>query len=50
MEDLLEKSLSWKGGCSSSSNHPNDEGSFNDNTIEFGSETDEEDAQFSLIM
>jgi hypothetical protein len=44
MEDLLEKGLSWKGGCSSRLNHPNDEGSSDDNTIEFGSETDEEDA------
>jgi len=31
-------------------NHPNDEGSSDDNTTKFGSETDEEDAQFSLIM
>jgi hypothetical protein len=50
MEDLLEKCLSWKGGCFSSSNHPNDEGSYDDNTIEFGSETNEEDVQFNLIM
>jgi len=50
VEDLLEKGLSWKGRCSSGSNHFNDEGSSDDNTIEFGSETDEEDAQFSLIM
>jgi hypothetical protein len=50
VEDLLEKGLSWKGGCSSGSNDPNDEGSSDDNTTEFGNETDEEDAQFSLIM
>jgi hypothetical protein len=43
VEDLLEKGLSWKGGCSLGSNHPNDEGSCDDNTIEFGSETNEED-------
>jgi hypothetical protein len=42
--------LTWKGRCSSSSNHLNDEGSFDDNTTEFGSETDGEDAQFSLTM
>jgi len=50
VEDLLKKGLSWKGGCSSVSNHPNDEESFDDNTTEFGSETNEEDAQFSLTM
>ncbi len=50
VEDLLERGLSWKGGCSSVSNHPNDDGSFDDNIIEFGSEIDEEDVQFSLIM
>jgi hypothetical protein len=50
MEDLLEKGLSWRGGCSSSSNHPNDEGSSNDNIIEFENEIDEYDAQLSLIM
>jgi hypothetical protein len=44
VEDLLEKGLFWKGKCSSISNHLNDERSFDDNTIEFGSETDEEDA------
>jgi hypothetical protein len=47
---LLEKSLFWKGGYSLGSNHPNDEGLSNDNTTEFGNETDEEDVQFSLIM
>jgi hypothetical protein len=50
MEDLLEKDLFWKGECSSSPNHPNDEGSFDDNITEFGSEADEEDAQVSLII
>jgi hypothetical protein len=50
VEDLLEKGLSWQDGCSSGSNHPNDEGSSDDNTTEFGSEIDEEDAQFNLIM
>jgi hypothetical protein len=50
VEDLLEKGLSWKGGCSSSSNHPNDEGSSNDNMTEFESEIDEGDVQFNLIM
>ncbi len=50
IEDLLEKVLSWQGGCSSDSNNPNDEGSSVDNTTKFGSEIDEEDAQFSLIM
>jgi len=30
--------------------HLDDEGSSNDNTTEFGSENDEEDAQFSLTM
>jgi hypothetical protein len=44
VEDLLEKGLSWRGRCSSSLNHPNDEGSSNDNIIEFESEIDEEDA------
>ncbi|CAM6020533.1 unnamed protein product [Sphagnum balticum] len=43
MEDLLERGLSWKGGCSSGSNHTNDEGSYDDNMIEFESESDEED-------
>jgi len=43
VEDLLEKGLIWKGRCSSRSNHPNDEGSSDDNTTEFGNETDEED-------
>jgi hypothetical protein len=43
VEDLLEKGLIWKGGCFSRSNHPNDEGSSDDNTTEFGSGTDEED-------
>jgi hypothetical protein len=50
MEDLLEKCLSWKGGCSLGPNHLNDEGSFDDNIIEFENEVDEEDAQVSLIM
>jgi hypothetical protein len=50
VEDLLEKGLSWKSGCSLVSNHPNDEESSDDNTIEFGSEIDEEDAHFNLIM
>ncbi|CAM6057379.1 unnamed protein product [Sphagnum tenellum] len=50
MENLLEKGLFWKGRCFSSPNYPNDEGSYDDNMIEFGSETDEEDAQVSLIM
>jgi hypothetical protein len=50
MEDVLEKGLSWKGGCSLGSNHPNDEGSFDDNITEFESETDEEDVWLSLIM
>ncbi len=50
VEDLLEKGLTWKGGCSSGSNHLDDEGSSDDNTTEFGSEIDEEDVQFSLIM
>jgi hypothetical protein len=36
VEDLLKKRLFWKGGCSSVSNHLNDEGSFDDNTTEFG--------------
>ncbi len=43
VKDLLEKGLSWKGGCSPCLNHLNNEGSSNDNTIEFGSEIDEED-------
>jgi hypothetical protein len=47
---LLKKGLSWKGRCSLSLNHPNDERSFDDNIIEFGSETDEEDAQLNLTM
>jgi hypothetical protein len=50
VEDLLEKGLTWKGGCSFGSNHLDDEGSSNDKTTEFGSETDEEDVQFSLTM
>jgi hypothetical protein len=50
VEDLLEKGLSWKGRCSLGSNHPNDEGSSNDNTTKFGSEIDKDDVQFSLIM
>jgi hypothetical protein len=50
MEDLLEKGLFWKGRCSSSPNHLNDEGSSNDNITKFGSEVDEENAQVSLIM
>jgi hypothetical protein len=50
MEDLLEKGLSCKNRCSSSPNYPNDEGSSNDNMIEFGSEVGEDDAQVSLIM
>jgi len=50
VEDLLEKGLYWKGRCSSISNHPNDEGSFDNNTIEFGIEIDEENVQFNLIM
>jgi hypothetical protein len=45
MEDLLEKGLSWKGGCFSSSNHLNDEESFDDSIIKFESETNEENAQ-----
>jgi len=44
MEDLLEKGLSYKGGCFLGPNHPNDEGSFNDSITQFGSEIDEEDA------
>jgi hypothetical protein len=44
MEDLLERGLSWKGECSSGPNYPNDEGSSDDNMIEFGSEANEEDA------
>jgi hypothetical protein len=43
VDDLLEKGLSWKGGCSLGLNHLNNEGSFNDNTIKFGNEIDEED-------
>jgi hypothetical protein len=50
MEDLLEKDLSWKVECSLSPNYPNDEGSSDDNMIEFGNEADEEDVQVSLIM
>ncbi len=50
VEDLLEKGLSWKGGCLLGSNHHNDEGSSDDNIIEFENEIDEEDAQLSLIM
>jgi hypothetical protein len=44
MENLLEKGLSWKGGCSLGPNHLNDEGSSHDNITKFGSEADEEDA------
>jgi hypothetical protein len=44
VEDLFKKGLSWKGGCSLGSNHPNDERSSDNNTTEFGSDTDEEDA------
>jgi len=44
MENLLEKGLSWKGGRSSSPNHPNDERLSYDNITEFESEIDEEDA------
>ncbi|CAM6035170.1 unnamed protein product [Sphagnum compactum] len=43
MEDLFEKGLSWKGRCSPGPNHPNNEGSSNENIIEFENETDEED-------
>jgi hypothetical protein len=50
MENLFEKGLSWKGGCSLGLNHPNDERSFDDNIIEFESGTDEEDVQLNLIM
>jgi len=50
VDDLLEKGLSWKGGCFSGLNHHNDEGSSNDNITEFESEIDEEDAQLNLIM
>jgi hypothetical protein len=50
MEDPFGKGLFWKGGCSLGPNHLNDERSSNDNIIEFESETDEEDAQLSLIM
>jgi hypothetical protein len=50
VEDLLEKGLTWKGGCSFGLIHLDDEGSSNDNIIKFGSETDEEDVQFSLTM
>jgi hypothetical protein len=50
VEDLLEKGLSWRGNYFSSSNHPYDEGSSDDNSTEFESEIDEEDAQLSLIM
>ncbi len=42
--------MSWKGGCSSSLNHLNDEGSLDDNITEFESEIDEEDVWLSLIM
>ncbi len=44
MEDLFEKGLSWKGICSLSPNHLNDEGSSDDNITKFASEVDEEDA------
>jgi hypothetical protein len=50
VEDLLEKGLTWKGGCSYGLNHLHDEGSSNDNTTEFGSEIDEEDVQFNLTV
>ncbi len=50
MEDLLEKELSQKGGCSLGSNHPNDDRSSNDNITKFENETDEEDVSLSLIM
>jgi hypothetical protein len=50
MEDLFEKGLSWKCACSLSPNHPNDEGSSDDNIIEFGSEANEEDVQVGLII
>jgi hypothetical protein len=50
MEDLLEKGLSWKGGCFASPKYRNDEGSFHDDMIEFGSEIDEEGGHISLIM
>jgi hypothetical protein len=43
IEDLFEKDFSWKGGCFSGPTHPNDEGSFDDNIIEFENETNEED-------
>ncbi len=43
MEDLLEKGLFWKGGCFLGPNHPNDEGSSDDNITEFGNEANEED-------
>jgi len=33
VEDLFEKGLSWKGRCTLGSNHPNDEGSSNDNQV-----------------
>jgi hypothetical protein len=36
VEDLLEKCLSWKGGCSSSSNHLNNEGSFDETQLNLG--------------
>jgi len=42
--------LFWKGGCFSNPNHPNDEGSFDDNIVEFGSEANEEDVHVSLII
>jgi hypothetical protein len=44
VEDLLEEGLFWRGGCYSSSNYLNDEGSSNDNITKFESEIDEEDA------
>jgi hypothetical protein len=50
MEDMLEKGLSWKGRCSSNSNHPTDEGSSNANVTEFEIDTDEQNVQLSLIM
>jgi hypothetical protein len=50
VEDLFEKGLTWKGGCFLGLNHLDDDGSLDDNTTEFGSETDDEDAHFSLTM
>jgi hypothetical protein len=50
VKELLENGLTWKGERSSSSNHLDDEGSSNDNTIEFGNEIDEKNVQFNLTM